>query len=272
MRIGFALALAALLSSTVVARAQMYPTPRPVPRTTSAPALHAQALQREVTARFTIGLDAETRGEWGRAIPEFERVLAIAPAEPQGSTAHYDLALAYAHVGRDDDASTQLHAAIALDPGFLAAMANLIAIDLRRGDLSDARAMSDRFLAIAPDSARALYSRGIVALATGDAKTAQVDFGRLLATDPSYAVAHYDLGLAELQLGRTSDALREFTASLALSPGYARARFALATVLLRTGKRADARAAFERAAHDAIGDASLANLALSMRNAIAPQQ
>jgi len=67
------------------------------------------------------------------------------------------------------------------------------------------------------------------------------------------------------------DAQREFSASLDLSPGYARARFALATVLLRTGKRADARAAFDRAARDANGDAALVNLALSMRNAIAPQ-
>lgn len=271
MRNGFALALAALFACAAIARAQMYPTPRPVPRTTAAPALHAQAVQREITERFGIGLDAENRGQWDRAIPEFERIVALAPAEPQNSTAHYDLALAYAHVGRDDDASTHLHAAIALDPGFLAAMANLISVDLRRGDLTDARSTADRFLAIAPDSARALYSRGIVALATGDSKTAQADFGRLLATNPSYAVAHYDLGLAELQLGRASDALREFSASLDLSPSYARARFALATVLLRTGKRTDARAAFDRAARDANGDTALVNLALSMRNAIAPQ-
>ncbi len=271
MRIGFALALAASVACTGFARAQMYPTPHPVRRTTDATALHAQAMRREVTERFTIGLDAEERGRWDRAIPEFERIVALAPAEPQGSTAHYDLALAYAHVGRDDDASPHLHAAIALDPGFLAAMANLISVDLRRGDLADARATADRFLGIAPDSARALYSRGIVALATGDSKTAQTDFGRLLASDPSYAVAHYDLGLAELQLGRTTDAQREFAASLDLSPTYARARFALATVLLRTGKRIEARAAFERAAHDADGDTALVNLALSMRNAIAPE-
>jgi tetratricopeptide (TPR) repeat protein len=249
----------------------MYSTPRPVPRTTAAPALHAQALQREVTERFTIGLAAESRDDWASAIPEFERIVAIAPAEPQGSTAHYDLALAYAHVGRDDDAATHLRAAIALDSGFLAAMANLISVDLRRGDLADARTTADRFLAVAPDSARALYSRGIVALATGDAKTAQGDFGRLLAANPSYAVAHYDLGLAELQLGRAGDAQREFTASLALAPGYARARFALATILLKAGKRADARAAFDRVARDASDDTSLANLAVSMRDAIAPQ-
>lgn len=266
----FGFALTATLVATATSPAQIYPNAPPVPRTTAAPVLHAQALQRAVTERFNLGLDAENRGQWNRAAAEFERIVAIAPAEPQGSTARYDLALAYAHLDRNDDAAAQLHAAVALDPGFLAAMANLIAVDLRRGDLDDARAISDRFLAIAPGSARALYSRGIIALATGDAKTAENDFGRLLAANPSYAVAHYDLGLAELQLGRRGDAEREFSASLALSPGYARARFALATVWLKAGKRSDARAAFDRAARDASDDTPLANLAVSMRDAIAP--
>ncbi|MDQ2991873.1 MAG: tetratricopeptide repeat protein, partial [Candidatus Eremiobacteraeota bacterium] len=250
---------------------QLYGAPQPVPRTTAEPVTRAQALQREVTTRFSIGLEAENRGKWDRAIPEFERIASLASAEPQGSTAHYDLALAYAHLGRDDDASTQLHDAIELDPGFLAAMANLISIDLRRGDLAGARSIADRLLSIEPDSARGLYSRGIIALATGDAKTAQTDFGRLIAADPSYAVAHYDLGLVEQQLGHTTDALREVTTSLDLAPGNARARFALATVLLKAGKYAAARAAFDRAARDAHGDASLATLALSMRDAIEQQ-
>jgi len=268
MRFG-CIAAALLFAWFGVARAQMYPTPRPVPRSTDAPTLHAQAVQREVTERFGIGLAAENRNEWDRAAPEFERIVALKPPEPQGSTAHYDLGLAYAHLGRNDDAAAQFRAAIALDPGFLAAMANLIGVDLARGNIKEARAVADGFLAIAPDSARALYSRGIVALAGDDARTAQNDFGRLIASNPSYAVAHYDLGLAEMQLGRSDDALREFQTALGLAPRYARARFALATLLLKTGRRADARVAFDEVARDPNGDSALANLAGSMRDAIA---
>jgi len=258
-----------IASSTVCARAQMYQTPQPVPRTTSAPALHAQAVAREVRERFAIGLDAEGRADWPRAVAEFERILSLAPAEPQGSTAHYDLAIAYAALQRNDDAAVQLRAAIALDPGFLAAMANLIAVDARLGDLREARAVADRFVTLAPDSARALYSRGLVALTAGDAATAQADFERLLARNPSYAIAHYNLGLAEVKLGKNADAEREFESALSLAPTYARARIALGTIYLSEGRRSEARSAFDRAARDASGDLALQNVALAMRDAIA---
>ncbi len=75
-------------------------------------------------------------------------------------------------------------------------MANLISVDIARGDLTQARQRRDRYVMHRdPDSARALYSRGIVALRSGDAGTAREDFGKLLRDNPSYAVAHYDLAL-----------------------------------------------------------------------------
>lgn len=266
-RAGVALAVLVSLSGSNV-RAQVYTTPQPIPRTTNAPALHAQAIAREVHERFSIGLDAESRGDWPRAVAEFERIVSLQPPEPQGSTARYDLSIAYASVGRDRDAAIQLHAALALDPGFLAAMANLIAVDARSGSLQEARSVADRFVALAPDSARALYSRGIVALQTGDARTAQGDFSRLLVNNPSYAVAHYDLGVAEVRLGDDADAQREFETALTLAPSYARARLGLGTIFLKEGRRAEARLAFARAANDARSDPTLQNVASAMRDAI----
>src|SRR5262249_26321549 len=156
---------ATLLSS--VAFAQTYPSTTPVPRTTSAPALRALATQREVEERFRIGLDALAGHDWKGAADEFTRVVTLDPPEPKGSTARYHLAIAAANLGRYDGAASQLRDAIALDPGFLAAMANLVAVDLQRGDLKEARSVADRFIALAPDSARALYARGIVALRDG---------------------------------------------------------------------------------------------------------
>lgn len=264
------LVLVALLNqaATGTAIAQPYSSPAPVPRTTSLPALRSLAAQREIRERFTIGLDAQARGDWNGASAEFERILALRPPEPQGSTAHYDLAIAYANLHRNDDAARELRAALALDPGFLAAMANLIAVDLARGDLREARTVADRYLTLAPDSARGLYSRGIVALQSGDYSTARDDFGKLLHGNPSYAVAHYDLALAEERLGRYPSAERELRTALALSPAYARARFALGVVLLREGRHAEARDAFARATVDAAGDPALANIAAAMRDSI----
>ena len=252
-----------------LALAQEYPTTAPVPRTTAIPALRALATRREVEERFSLGLEDLAKGSWAAAAGEFERILALHPPEPKGSTAHYDLAIAYANLQRNDEAAHELRAAIALDPGFLAAMANLVAVDLTRNDLHDARGVADRFVALAPSSARALYSRGIVALRSGDSPTARDDFGKLLHSNPAYAVAHYDLALAEERLARYAAAERELQTALSLAPAYARARFALGTVLLREGRRGDARAAFDRAARDASGDPALQNICLAMRDSIA---
>jgi tetratricopeptide (TPR) repeat protein len=267
MRVLFAVAMLVDVMATS-AWAQNYTPPRPLPRTTSAPALRALATRREVEERFRFGLAALARSDWHDAIGEFERIVALGAGEPQGSTARYDLALAYANSGRNGEAAAQLRAALALDPGFLAAMANLVSVDLAIGDLAEARRVADRYVALAPDSARALYSRGIVALRAGDAATAREDFGKLLHVNASYAVAHYDLALAEERLGRYEAAERELRSALALAPAYARARFALGVVLLREGARSEARNAFARATSDADGDSALANISAALRDSI----
>lgn len=270
MRVALTSALATLAATllTSVALAQTYPSTTPVPRTTSAPALRALATQREVEERFRIGLDGLAGHDWKSAADEFARIVALNPPEPKGSTARYDLAIADANLGRYDDAAHQLRDAIVLDPGFLAAMANLVSVDLQRGDLQDARSVADRFIALAPDSARALYARGIVALQAGDSTTAREDFGKLLRANPAYAVAHYDLALAEERLGQMDAAERELRAALSLSPSYARAEFALGAVLLRQGRKSEAREAFVRTLHDASGDPALQNIAAAMRDSI----
>lgn len=262
------LALIAALSGVASAQAQTY-APAPLPVTTSAPALHAQAVMRAVTEHFHRGLAAMSERSWSSASSEFQAALQLNPPEPQASTAAYDAGIAEANLGHYEDAARDFRDAIARDSGFLAAMANLVAVDLRRNDIAEARSIANRFVLLAPDSARAHYSRGLAALASNDLATARDDFSQLLKLDPKYAVAHYDLGITEERLAHYDAASSEFAAALELSPGYARARFALGTILLRNGDRVGAREAFDRAARDASDDPSLRDLAIEMRNAIA---
>lgn len=259
------LIVAAVIALCGSARAQVYGSRTPVPATTSMPDLRAVALAREINVRFTLGLDADKRSEWAKAAPEFERILQMSNAEPEHSTAAYDLARAYAGMRRYDDAARALKQAIDADPQFLAAYANLIAVDLTRGDFSEARRFANRFVALAPESARALYSRGLVALHTKDEPAAIADFGKLLQADPSYAVAHYDLGIAEARSKHFTEAQRELETAVRLAPAYARARFALATVLLKAGRKLEARAALDAAIRDSTGDPVLRNLATALR-------
>ena len=259
--------IVALIAGSQAARAQQYGAHTPIPQTTSEPAMRNLAVQREIHERFRLGLDAEARGDWRAAIPEFARIAALQPGEPQHSTAVYNLGIAYAGLHRYNEAATAFKDAIARDPEFLAAYANMIAVDLERRDLTEAKAFGDRFVRLAPDSARALYSRGLVSLHSGDLSGAIEDFGKLLARNPSYAVAHYDLGLAHARMNQWPEAEREFTTAVDLAPSYARARFALATVLLREGRRTEARAALDATLRDA-SDPVLKNLAAALRNSI----
>ena len=252
-------------SSTVMARAEFYPASTPPPRSTDPSVLTEQGREREIHERFNRGIAAQGRGEWEVAAAEFRRIIALDPPEPRGSTARYDLAISEAQLGRYDSAAALLGDALHRDPRFAAAAANLVTVELMRGDLGAARAAADRFVAIAPDAALARYGQGITALRAGDLATARDDFRALAEANPAYAVAHYDLALIELRAGHDDVALAELDRALTLSPSYARARFALGTVLLRDGRRGDARVAFDRCARDA-ADPTLRALAIDLRD------
>ena len=81
-----------------------------------------------------IGSTREARCDFNVGFAEFERIVALNPGEPQARPRATTSALAYANSGRNADAATRLHAAIALDPGFLAAIANLVSVDLALGE------------------------------------------------------------------------------------------------------------------------------------------
>lgn len=261
------LAVALCLLAPLALSAQPYPGVTPVPRTTDPAKLLTLATQREIVERIRVGVAAEERRDWMAAAAEFARVLALGPHEPQASTAFYDLGLARAGLAQYAAAADAFRAAVARDPGFIAARSNLVTVELAHNDLRAAREAADALVAAAPDSARALYASGIVALRAGDAARALTDFRKLLSNDPAYAVAHYNLGIAEQQSGHYDDAERELRTAISLAPAYARAKLALGAVLLREGRRSEARVAFDEASR-AAPDPTLRNLAVSLRDAI----
>ena len=171
--------LLALAAVTSAAFAQTYSRPTPSPRLTDPGSLAARIRDREVHERFARGVSAEERSDWSGAAAEFRRVIALDPPEPKGSSARYDLALAESRLGHDDVAAGLLQEALHRDPGFAAAAANLVAIQLRRGDGPAALAAAERYLAIAPTAFLARYGHGLAALRAGDLAAARADFRAL---------------------------------------------------------------------------------------------
>jgi tetratricopeptide (TPR) repeat protein len=264
-----ALLLAAFAPS--LANAQAYPAATPAARTTAPAKLDARARDREVAERFRRGLDAAAHADWKTSAAEFTRAASLDPAEPRGSTAHYDLGIAQAHLAQYPAAETAFDEALRRDPGFAAAAANLVETALAAGDVPRARRAADQFVAIAPASLRARYSRGLVALKQNDLTTARTDFALVTAASPAYALAHYDLAVTLMRAGDYPGAQTELQSALALSPSYARARFALATIMLRSDRRAEASADLARVIQDA-DDPSLRALAVTLRQRLTSVQ
>jgi tetratricopeptide (TPR) repeat protein len=266
LRLGI-VALLFALSAPLCAGAQAYPAAAPAPRTTAAAQLAGLAVDREVVERFRRGLAAAAQLDWKTSAQEFSRVVALDPPEPRGSTAHYDLGIAEAHIGAYAAAEADFNAALQRDHEFAAAAANLVETALLAGDITLARDAANRFVAIAPGSLRARYSRGLVALKQNDLETARADFALLIERSPAYALAHYDLAVTEIRSGQYAEAQSELEAALALSPNYTRARFALATLLIRDDRPGDASANLARVVREA-DDPSLRALATTLRDQI----
>jgi tetratricopeptide (TPR) repeat protein len=66
-------------------------------------------------ALFNFGLVSIETGEYAEAVDLYERLLEVAP---QDAAAHWNLSLALAALGRDEEAEVEASVAIALDPSY----------------------------------------------------------------------------------------------------------------------------------------------------------
>ncbi|MGO9514762.1 MAG: tetratricopeptide repeat protein [Steroidobacteraceae bacterium] len=156
------------------------------------------------------GASAAQRAAFDRAAMEYESSQQFNADRPESRTA---LGNFYARQGRVEDAEAQLRAALALDPAFAPAYANLA--DLLRVQRRDA------------DAERMLRNG--------------------LRQAPESGALHYSLGLTLVRLGRHADALAEFKRAAQLAPNDARFAYVYAVALNSAGKTAAALAEIDRA-------------------------
>jgi TolB-like protein/DNA-binding winged helix-turn-helix (wHTH) protein/Tfp pilus assembly protein PilF len=206
-------------------------------------------LQRDVTAAIA----AQVRA--GLTAPERARLSTRPPVNP----AAYDAVLRARYLSvRTTDADTQaaialLERAVALDPGFALAYADLAAAYVTRltfvtpeetGDLEQkAFAAAEKALLLDPDLAEAYLARGDLLWTHSHRfahERAAQEFRRAVGLNPNSDQAHRRLARVYVHVGFFEEALQHAAVALAINPSNAQALNSRAQALLWMGKDEDA--------------------------------
>ena len=212
----------------------------------------ARALEStRVAALAGLAKAAAALGEHEAAVRHFEAALA---EQPEASSLHYPLAIAYRELGRIDDARRHLAKRGDAEVPFpdplaqgLLRLATGAGVHLmygnralRQGNVEAAIQRFEKAVAANPRSAPAHQSLGGALARQGDTEGAVRHYSASLALEPENPALHYNLGTVLVERGESEQAIRHFRAAISLAPDYHNARYNLATALAGAGSYAEA--------------------------------
>ncbi len=194
------------------------------PRVTLQEAVMQRRLEKypaDFAAHCNLGALRAIRGEYGKAISNFQQALSV---EPASATARNGLGAGFLAEGQFDDAIRELREALRLDPGHLNAHLNLARALRAKGDLSGAAVELDAFLKQKPDNADAQSALGLVYFAQGRHEEALPHFREAARLQPEDADIRTSLGAVLASRGDLAEAVKTFEQALKLNPNHELAR------------------------------------------------
>ncbi len=231
-----------------------------------------------IDALFTEATEAYRTRDFARAVPLYERVIAVRPEHTQ---AHYKCANAQRELGKLAQALAHYDAAVALEPEFANAWCNRGAVQQSLAQHDAALASYDRAIALDPadvlahcnrggllqflsrwgealasydralDLERQLphvwFHRGNVLRQLGRLQDVVASYSEVTRCIPENAEAHYNLGVAQELLQETRPALAAYDRALVLNPEFYEAEYNRAGVLKGLGEFEAALAGYDRA-------------------------
>jgi len=205
-----------------------------------------EAQKRQALADFQAGLDAQNKGDAGRALDRYRAALRAFPAFLEAAC---NVAVLLSQQGQLREAETALRGALAYRDDVPQARAILGQILLAQSRAADALPELDAALAKLPGDFATLGNRAQTLLALGRGGEALATYATLHARDPNHPALILNYGGLLAELGRAAEA-EKLLAPLAVSdhPLAASANISLGVALIAQGRHRDARAAFERAA------------------------
>ncbi|KAH8079204.1 protein N-acetylglucosaminyltransferase [Aureococcus anophagefferens] len=176
-------------------------------------------VQRSITAKevdayaiYNAAVASQVRGEYARAVAEFEEALAIAPALPE---ALINLGNAYSDLANDGVSDVAKAAACCYERAIAAAD-------------------HPKIVAQAESNLGHLLSRN-AARDVAKLEVARGHLERAIAADPDFPDAHFNYGIVLDGLGRVEDARAAYERTMALAPAHENARLNLANTYFTEG-------------------------------------
>ncbi|KAK7242259.1 protein N-acetylglucosaminyltransferase [Aureococcus anophagefferens] len=177
-----------------------------------------EGVQRSITAKevdayaiYNAAVASQVRGEYARAVAEFEEALAIAPALPE---ALINLGNAYSDLANDGVSDVAKAAACY--------------------ERAIAAADHPKIVAQAESNLGHLLSRN-AARDVAKLEVARGHLERAIAADPDFPDAHFNYGIVLDGLGRVEDARAAYERTMALAPAHENARLNLANTYFTEG-------------------------------------
>lgn len=205
-----------------------------------------QARPDDWTSHYNLGNYYMERQQPGRAVDEFSAAVHF---QPQSLPPLVNRAMAYATLGKNDDAERSLRQALALDPMNAATNLNLGMLLAELGRLPEAEQAFRLALKSDPHSAVAAYNLGV--LLAKDRPEESLEWCRKAAAlRPQEARYGYTLGFFLNQQGKVDEAIRVLEETIRQPSPSVDAFALLGESYLRQGRRAEAAAVYRRAAAD----------------------
>ena len=135
-----------------------------------------------------------------------DTLLPAIDAHPENHLLHYNIAAALADLGRTDDALRHVRRALALQPGFLQAREEEVALLVNVERYDEALAVIEAAADEGRQTAAILVSAGLIEGTRGLWPAAVGRLQEAIDLDPSHAQAHLYLAHAHIELGRLDDA------------------------------------------------------------------
>lgn len=168
-----------------------------------------------------LGQALAARGELARALPVFERALALAGARRFRAKVLFDRALALQEAGDPERALADYTLSLTVDPGNAEALINRgNALDAL-GRPGDALADYSRAAAINPGKPLVWHNRGVALAGIGDHHAAVEAFDRALRLDPLFALGYLQRARSLQAVGRSLEAEADLRRARDLEPASA---------------------------------------------------